>query len=508
MLLFSQIDGYYEQLFKELDIPDSYYEKAKTSYSSFNRWLGRDDSILRGYEPEIFLQGSFKLGTVIKPLGEDDSYDIDMVCKFNNLSKQIISQNDLKTLLGKEVTSYATSHGMIQKPKNGKRCWTLNYIDGAKFHMDILPCLDDSGKFIDQLETLDFAETTIYKEKAVAITDKRSKVYSEISNDWEISNPQGYFLWFQDQSNFIEKRAMLAEAFHMKAEELEEYKVKTPLQKTIQILKRHRDIMFKDNPDKKPSSIIIATLAGKSYSGGDNIRDVLKDVVENMHSHIEDTEGVYRVLNPVNPIENFADKWNDDRSLKYYYDNWIKEVKKTLTDYNNTINIYGEEFQKRISEGLGIPVSKAKSMVDDTQAIKIVNSIPHRQKLKWNMDELTVVHIIATKTKNGFSRPKIFQSGEFLAKNVDLRFEATAENIKQYEIHWQVTNTGADAKNNSCLRGEFCDGQIIEGKRIKKEKTSYIGTHLVECYLVKNGTCYGKSKPFIVNIKDGISFEW
>ena len=54
MLLFSQIDGYYEQLFKELDIPDSYYEKAKTSYSSFNRWLGRDDSILRGYEPEIF----------------------------------------------------------------------------------------------------------------------------------------------------------------------------------------------------------------------------------------------------------------------------------------------------------------------------------------------------------------------------------------------------------------------------------------------------------------------
>lgn len=301
---------------------------------------------------------------------------------------------------------------------------------------------------------------------------------------------------------------MLAEAFHMKAEELEEYKVKTPLQKTIQILKRHRDIMFKDKPDKKPSSIIIATLAGKSYSGGDNIRDVLKDVVENMHSHIEDTEGVYRVLNPVNPIENFADKWNDDRSLKYYYDNWIKEVKKTLTDYNNTINIYGEEFQKRISEGLGIPVSKAKSMVDDTQAIKIVNSIPHRQKLKWNMDELTVVHIIATKTKNGFSRPKIFQSGEFLEKNVDLRFEATAENIKQYEIHWQVTNTGADAKNNSCLRGEFCDGQIIEGKRIKKEKTSYIGTHLVECYLVKNGTCYGKSKPFIVNIKDGISFEW
>src|SRR5690554_1769161 len=102
MLLFSQINDFYEQLYKELDIPENYYEKANTSYTSFNSWLDRDDSSLREYEPEIYLQGSFKLGTVIKPVGENDSYDIDMVCKFNNLSKQTISQKDLKTLLGKE----------------------------------------------------------------------------------------------------------------------------------------------------------------------------------------------------------------------------------------------------------------------------------------------------------------------------------------------------------------------------------------------------------------------
>lgn len=508
MILFSELDDYFEQLYKELDIPESYYEKANTSYTSFNSWLEREDSSVREFEPEILLQGSFKLGTAIKPIGENDSYDIDMVCKFNNLSKQTISQKDLKTLLGKEVTSYAKSKSMVHEPKNGKRCWTLNYHDEAKFHMDILPCVDDSKKFIDQLEIFKYAETTRYKERAVAITDKRSEVYDVISNEWKISNPQGYYLWFQEQSNFIEKRAMLAEQFQMKAEALKEYKVKTPLQKSIQILKRHRDIMFEDKPRKKPSSIIISTLAAKAYKGGDNIRDVLKQIADNMHVYIEEIDGKYQVLNPVNPLENFADKWNEDQSLKNYFDNWLKEVKKSLTPYNESIDIYGEDFQKKISEQLGISDTKSMGMVDLDKVMLSVNSIPHRQKPKWSMYDWVNVYIKATKTKSGFSLPKVSQSGELLTKNVNLKFEAKTENIKQYEVHWQVTNTGTEARNNSCLRGDFYDGQIVEGKRIRKETTSYVGTHVVECYLVKNGVCYGKSEPFIVNIRDGYSLEW
>lgn len=508
MILFSQIEDFFEQLYKELDIPESYYEKANTSYTSFNTWLGREDSSLKDFKPEIFLQGSFKLGTVVKPIGENGSYDIDMVCKFNNLSKQNISQKDLKALLGVEVKSYAKSKDMINEPKDGKRCWTLNYHDEAKFHMDILPCIDDSKRFIDQLEMFKFAETTSYKERAVAITDKRSKVYDVISDDWEISNPQGYYIWFQEQSNFFEKRTMVAESFQMKAEELKEYKVKTPLQKAVQILKRHRDIMFKDKPDKKPSSIIISTLAAKAYNNEDNIRDVLKHIVDNMDKYIEKENGEYKVLNPVNPLENFADKWNEDKDLKIHFYEWLKELKRSLTPYSDSFSIYGENFIKNVSEQLGVSASKSKSMVDTDKVITAINAISHRQKPKWTMLNLVDVYIKATKTKSGFSFPKVFQSGDFLTKDIDLKFEAKANEIKLYEVYWQITNTGFEARNQGCLRGDFYNGQIIEGKRIRKEKTLYVGTHMVECYLVKDGLCYGKSKPFIVNIKDGFSLEW
>ena len=39
----------------------------------------RDDSELSDFDPTIYPQGSFALGTAVRPLGEDQ-YDVDSVC--------------------------------------------------------------------------------------------------------------------------------------------------------------------------------------------------------------------------------------------------------------------------------------------------------------------------------------------------------------------------------------------------------------------------------------------
>ncbi len=508
MILLSQIDNYFDQLYKELDIPESYYEKANASYSSFNKWLERDESAVRKYRPEVFLQGSFKLGTVIKPVGENGSYDIDMVCRFDDISKENISQKQLKDLMGEEVLSYAESKGMVNKPKNGKRCWTLNYHDEAKFHMDILPCVNDSQSFINKLRLHEYEDATIHKEKAVAITDKDSPSYGEISDEWEISNPQGYYLWFSEKARFEEERSRLAKSFEMKVEDLKYYEVKTPLHRCIQILKRHRDIMFEENPDMKPSSIVITTLAAKAYDGSDSIKDVLKSIAEHMSDFIEKRNGEFYVVNPVNPLENFAEKWNEDGRKKAAYDNWIKVLKDSFVLYSEGLEIYDEDFSIGIAKQLGVSEGKARSFLSRTSVNRKIDLIPHRQRPQWSTNPQIPVYISATKTRKGFSLPKEFASGTLLSKNTDLKFEAKAENLREYEVYWQVTNTGKEARDNSCLRGDFYNGQIIEGKRIRTEQTRYTGTHLVECYLVKNGTCYGKSEPFIVNISDKLMLPW
>ena len=71
---FSQILG---NIAKELEIPESYYEKAKGRYEAVGNWLGDEKSPLAKYSPKIYPQGSFLLGTAIRPINDSDEYDID-----------------------------------------------------------------------------------------------------------------------------------------------------------------------------------------------------------------------------------------------------------------------------------------------------------------------------------------------------------------------------------------------------------------------------------------------
>jgi hypothetical protein len=62
-------------------------------------------------------------------------------------------------------------------------------------------------------------------------------------------------------------------------------KEKLPLQRVVQILKRHRDMMFNGDEDK-PVSIIITTFASRVYSKETSVIDALMNVVVNMRNHI------------------------------------------------------------------------------------------------------------------------------------------------------------------------------------------------------------------------------
>lgn len=81
-----------------------------------------------------------------------------------------------------------------------------------------------------------------------------------------------------------------------------------------------------------------------------------------------------------------------------------------------------------------------------------------------------------------------------------------ANNIKNFKVYWQVTNTGKDAKEANGLRGDFYES--TEKNNIRTESTSYVGRHYVEAFLIKDGLCYGKSAPFEVNIVEALTFGW
>jgi len=125
----------------------------------------------------------------------------------------------------------------------------------------------------------------------------------------------------------MEKRA--------EVQEIADFEVRTPLQRVIQVLKRHRDLRYNGDEDK-PISIIITTLAARAYDNESTLADTLFNVVTGMRQAVEYRNGAWWVPNPVSPLENFADKWQASPRKADLFFEWLdaveQEHRELLTD--------------------------------------------------------------------------------------------------------------------------------------------------------------------------------
>ena len=328
----STLEDFLADLEAELEVPESRYEAAERSYHSVGDWLHRLGSRVSAYDPQVYVQGSFRLGTAIKPLTADDEYDVDAVCELRGFSNRMGTQQHLKQLLGSELKAYVNAQAMKKSIEERRRCWTLHYSDGAQFHLDLVPALPNSDQQIALLKaagsSLELAET------AIAITDNEHIKYRVMTDDWPRSNPKGYSEWFLRRIAVIFNKRRQAIALNAKAsvESIPDYKVRTPLQAAIKILKRHRDIMFAGDRTDAPISIIITTLAAHAYHGEESISAALAGILADMDKYIVVKNGVCFISNPSDPLENFADKWVKHPERKAAFFEWLERAR---TDFSS-----------------------------------------------------------------------------------------------------------------------------------------------------------------------------
>jgi hypothetical protein len=331
-------EEFLEDLAEELSVPPSRYEQAERSYKSLGDWLHRDASSVRQYGPKVYVQGSFRLGTTIRPANEAEEYDIDSVCEFQNLSKASLSQQQLKILLGAEIEAYREAQSMSKPLREGRRCWVLDYADGAQFHMDVVPSIPNgqSARILLEARGLDARWTGT----AIAITDNECPTYAAVTDDWPRSNPKGYSEWFKSRmAAALERRKrMLAESTRASVEAIPDYKVRTPLQAAIMILKRHRDHSFEQRKDERPISVIITTLAAHSYNGEETIGQALVAILTSMDKHVLWHNNQYWIPNPTDPLENFADKWAEHPERAKAFFEWLQKARTEFSQAARSSN--------------------------------------------------------------------------------------------------------------------------------------------------------------------------
>jgi hypothetical protein len=323
---------------QEISIPTTYDKKARSRYQSIGEWLDRPDSRVHHLKPKISAQGSFALGTVIRPVGDGDAYDVDVVCELEDGNHTQMSQAEIKSLVGLEIKAYATRHQMKQAPQDGRRCWTMEYADEADFHMDILPSIPGTNSYLASLVAAgyDLEGVRSYTNTAIGITDKKHDGYYARGVTWLVSNPKGYLRWFRGRQRQVleDKRAQMNAAGRIIAsvEDFPNHEVQTPLQDAIKLLKRHRDVMF-DGDQHKPISIIISTLAATSYNGEATISETLRNILPKMQRAIEELGPVAVIPNPSYPAENFADKWPDKPVKRRNFERWIAQARQDFLSY-------------------------------------------------------------------------------------------------------------------------------------------------------------------------------
>ncbi len=147
-------------------------------------------------------------------------------------------------------------------------------------------------------------------------------------------------------------------------EDVPEWSVRTPLQRSVQILKRHRDTYFASDSDAKPISIIITTLAGHAYRNEEDIFDALDSIVKRMPSFIENRNGVWWVENPVDEDENFADKWIEYPERREAFVNWLKKVEQDFMRVSEAASVregveilnesIGDSTMRKVADDLGV----------------------------------------------------------------------------------------------------------------------------------------------------------
>lgn len=282
----SQMDDLLWRICDELQLSPARYQQAVERYEAVCHWLEANGSAVASFRPSLYPQGSMRIGTTVKPIGHDE-HDLDFVCEVKAPSTTFSSPLQLLQLIEARLREH-NAYASIIEVKN--RCVRLNYAN--EFHMDILPACPDTNS----------------GGGCLVVPDRQSRW-------WKPSNPKGYADWFEQrcelatQVYMAERARILAKAEPVPAQESAAQKA--TLKRTVQLLKRWRDVRCEKRPNVAPISMVLTTLAAYTYEGQLSVSESMSCILAKIVGLTEFSKPRIYVLNPANRQEDLSERWED-----------------------------------------------------------------------------------------------------------------------------------------------------------------------------------------------------
>lgn len=350
-----ELVGWMVRICHALELTKTQRQRIEVCYHAVGSWLADGEHpLLLG--ATIYAQGSIRLRTTVKPIGQDE-FDIDLIIHLPEAAEGI-SREVVLQVIRDRLNEHETYKQLLGELKRGFR---INY--AGDYHLDITPAID-------------FNTYPLFGHP-VLVPDR--------DEEWKSSNPKGFADAFEKASERMPQyTALCREAYAFdsitlnKVEGLpDENRLKAPLQQITQLVKRNRDVWALGDRGKrlaqyKPISILLTTLLMHSYSyctqdqfAYDSELDFLLNVIEFMPKFITHGHDRYHVDNPTVQGENFAEKWNRFEDGQFYREAFFTWHSDFMADLNKLAEVAGEDqFQQQLKMLFGErPVDAAASAI-------------------------------------------------------------------------------------------------------------------------------------------------
>jgi len=280
-----RLDEHLDDVAEVLQLDDARRRAAELAASELHAWIQSNPG-LQPHTPLLYPQGSFLIKTTVRPRrdGRDrDEFDLDMVVELQG--GWTGTPDQLFERIWDRLHAHPT-YGRYATKK--RRCVCIDF--PGEFHMDVLPARPDADRRKNGHHT------------AIEVPDRKL-------HDWKESDPRSFAAWFERRCRERIKERFVSSSMSLLPEDVEAGL--GALRKTVQLTKRHRDVIF-NGDDDVPRSIVLTTLLADNYYGRRSTYLALRDSVERIDAWATATNGIPRVLNPVNEEENFAEAWNSE----------------------------------------------------------------------------------------------------------------------------------------------------------------------------------------------------
>ncbi|RVC63979.1 cyclic GMP-AMP synthase DncV-like nucleotidyltransferase [Mesorhizobium sp.] len=437
------------------------------------------------YAPKIVrfsAQGSWAHKTIIKPPTDRQEFDADLVVYLNPVDGWGPSD-----YIGELRRIFWDSAVYADKTSYKSRCVMINY--AGDFHLDVVPIIVERNA----------SDVVTYS------------VCNRADNRFEHTDGDGFRDWWLGQNNIVGGNRLI---------------------KTARLIKYLRDYKIGQFSAK---SVVLTTLIGNQITEVDredeiNFSDLpstLKTVVDRLDNWLQDRPLLPAVENPALPGESFTRNWTEEE-----YGNFRTRIRKYREGIDDAFeepdrdasiakwrDIFGDEYAKgETLERASAVVTKLAETIDRGRDIVDQVIVYGREILKHipaklahvrlpgfpRQAALLPVRIVAKERRaKGGAVVRDFRDGDTIDRNSGVEFQALQVNglpfPENFEVRWQVVNTGQAAAEANALRGEF-KGSDTHGYLY--ETTLYRGAHWVQAFVLnrRNGMLSARSERFFVVI--------